>query len=196
MKSAFASGFLISYRLRVAISARLARHFGSGQSQVGRYVALDQDELSLQVVQNELSDRGVIPVCSSIKALFRGELAREKFDFIYSTGLYDYLDDRVATKLTHRMFEMLNPGGRLVVANFLPDIWGAGYMETFMDWKLIYRTAEEMAAVAVYNPSKTEIDVASLHLSSKTTTLSSLTSQNDDVHVSQVAPREQSIVIT
>ena len=32
----------------------------------------------------------------------------------------------------------------LVVANFLPDIWGAGYMETFMDWKLIYRTAEEM----------------------------------------------------
>jgi SAM-dependent methyltransferase len=102
---------------------------------VERFVALDQDELSLQVVCNETHDMGVVPFCNSIKALFRGPLTAERFDLVYSTGLYDYLDDRLATKLTHRMFDLLEPGGTLLIANFLPDIWIDGYMETFMDWK-------------------------------------------------------------
>ena len=115
---------------------------------VGEFVALDQDPLSLEVVDRELGATGVQSVCNSIKALFRGELADRKFDFIYSTGLYDYLDQRLATKLTARLFEMLNPRGRLLVANFLTDISLAPYMEAFMDWKLIYRTNAEVAGLA------------------------------------------------
>jgi SAM-dependent methyltransferase len=110
----------------------------------GRFFALDQDELSLAVVTESMPEHGIVPVCSSIKSLFRGELAGERFDLIYSTGLYDYLDDRIASKLTARLFDMLNPGGRLVLANFLPDIWCAGYMETFMGWNLIYRSPDQM----------------------------------------------------
>ena len=113
----------------------------------GRFVALDQDELSLDVVDRDLGDHGVVTNCSSIKALFRGELAGERFDLIYSTGLYDYLDDKIATRLTARLFEMLRPGGRLVLANFLPDLYCAGFMETFMGWELIYRTPEQVAAL-------------------------------------------------
>jgi extracellular factor (EF) 3-hydroxypalmitic acid methyl ester biosynthesis protein len=116
--------------------------------QTGRFIALDQDQLSLGVVEQELCEYGVVPICNSIKSLFRGQIAREQFDLVYSTGLYDYLDDRIATKLTARLFDMLNPGGRLLVANFLPNIWGAGYMETFMDWKLIYRTPQQMVGLA------------------------------------------------
>ncbi len=126
--------------------AALCRSVTSGDA--GRFVAMDQDEASLEVVTHELSEYGVVPVCSSIKSVFRGDLARERFDFIYSTGLYDYLDDRVANKLTARLFQMLNPGGRLLVANFLPDIWGVGYMEAFMGWNLLYRSPEQMASVA------------------------------------------------
>lgn len=122
--------------------ATLARGVTAGR--VGRFVALDQDELSLRVVEQETAGLGVVPVCSSIKALFRGAMAAERFDFVYTTGLYDYLDDRLATKLTQRMFEMLNPGGRLLIANFVPEIWGRGYMETFMGWDLIYRDADDM----------------------------------------------------
>ena len=114
----------------------------------GRFVALDQDERSLDVVDHELGDHGVVTVGSSIKALFRGELAGERFDLIYSTGLYDYLDDRLAQRLTTRLFQMLNPGGRLVVANFLPDIYCAGFMETFMGWDLIYRSPAQVDALA------------------------------------------------
>jgi len=119
----------------------------------GRFIGLDQDEMSIEVVRHELGPLGVVPVCNSIKALFRGALADETFDLIYSTGLYDYLDDRLAAKLTERLYHMLNPGGKLIVANFLPGIEGAGYMEAFMDWKLIYRTREQMLALAASLPA-------------------------------------------
>jgi extracellular factor (EF) 3-hydroxypalmitic acid methyl ester biosynthesis protein len=125
--------------------ASLCRSVRSGNT--GRFIALDQDEQSLSIVARDMSDHGVVPVCNSIKSLFRGDIARERFDLIYSTGLYDYLDDRIATKLTERMFDMLNPGGRMLIANFLPDIWGCAYMESFMDWKLIYRTPEQFGAL-------------------------------------------------
>jgi SAM-dependent methyltransferase len=113
-----------------------------------RFVALDQDELSLATVEQETSEFGVTAVHNSIKALFRGPVAEEKFDLIYSTGLYDYLDDRIATKLTHRMFEMLNPGGRVVVANFVPNLLCSAYMEALLDWKLIYRDIDQVRALA------------------------------------------------
>lgn len=124
----------------------MAQAVRAGRS--GRFIGLDQDQLSLQVVRQELGTLGVVPICNSIKALFRGALADETFDLIYSTGLYDYLDDRLASKLTERLYRMLNPDGRLIVANFLPGIEGAGYMEAFMDWKLIYRTREQMLSLA------------------------------------------------
>ena len=50
------------------------------------------------------------------------------------------------------MFEMLRPRGRLLVANFLPGINDIGYMESFMDWKLLYRTRHEMLEVSAGIP--------------------------------------------
>ena len=45
------------------------------------------------------------------------------------------------------MFDMLRPGGKLIVANFVPNNHGRGYMEAFMDWNLICRDEAEMAAL-------------------------------------------------
>ena len=46
------------------------------------------------------------------------------------------------------MFDMLRSGGKLLVANFIPDHREVGYMETFMQWQLIYRTESQLADVA------------------------------------------------
>jgi len=42
------------------------------------------------------------------------------------------------------LFSMLKPGGKLVLANFLPTIHDIGYMEACMDWFLVYRDRMDM----------------------------------------------------
>ena len=46
------------------------------ESHTGRFVALDQDELSLAVVKDSMPDDEVVPVCSSIKSLVPGRAGR------------------------------------------------------------------------------------------------------------------------
>jgi len=81
-----------------------------------------------------------------------GKVNFEGFHFVYAAGLYDYLSERVAARLTRQMFDMVLPGGRVLVANFAPGLPEVGYMETFMGWKLIYRTPEEMARLSAEVP--------------------------------------------
>ena len=115
---------------------------------VGEFIALDQDTDSLAHVARAYAGTGVKTVNGSVKALLGEKIWFEGFDLVYAAGLYDYLSERVAVRLTRMMFDMLAPGGRLLVANFAPTLPEVGYMETFMDWKLIYRTAEEMARLS------------------------------------------------
>jgi extracellular factor (EF) 3-hydroxypalmitic acid methyl ester biosynthesis protein len=73
---------------------------------------------------------------------------------VYSTGLFDYLDARVGRRLVTAMFQMLRPGGSLVVANFLPGIRDIGYMEAFMDWRLVYRNRLDMVELTMDIPEE------------------------------------------
>jgi extracellular factor (EF) 3-hydroxypalmitic acid methyl ester biosynthesis protein len=115
---------------------------------IGRFVAYDQDPASLAVASSYAA-KGipVEPVQGTILQLLK-EKTLTGFDLVFSAGLYDYLSDRLAEKLTANLFTRLNPGGKLIVANFLPDIRDAGYMEIFMDWRLIYRDERQIRAFA------------------------------------------------
>ena len=115
---------------------------------IGRFVAYDQDPASLSVA-TAYSAKGipVEPVQGTILQLLK-ERTLTGFDLIFSAGLYDYLSDKLAEKLTANLFTRLKPGGKLIVANFLPDIRDAGYMEIFMDWRLIYRDERQIRAFA------------------------------------------------
>ena len=110
---------------------------------VGEFLALDQDGDSLAEVARSVGSRVRI-VQNSVRSLLAGKTHLGGFHLIYAAGLYDYLSDRVASRLTRLLFDMLAPGGRLVVANFATPLPEAGYMESFMGWKLIYRNADEM----------------------------------------------------
>ena len=115
------------------------------EHRVGELVAFDQDPLSLAEVTRQHPGPVVQPVCGSVRALLSGRTVFGNLDLIYSAGLYDYLSDNTARRLTQLLFDMLKPGGRLLLANFAtcPE---AGYLEAFMDWWLIYRDEAQVQA--------------------------------------------------
>jgi len=112
---------------------------------VGEIVAVDQDPLSLEVVARESNSARVTPVKASIRRFLVDPTIYGDFDLVYSAGLYDYLEDETAKRLTSSMFAALRPGGTLVVANFAPELLDIGYMEAVMDWNLIYRDESGVA---------------------------------------------------
>ena len=110
--------------------------------------------ISLALVEQNFSALHVKPIQQTITNFIVGRHldALGTFDFVYAAGLYDYLPQAHAQKLTQCMFSLLRPQGQLLVANFLPDIHDVGYMETYMAWNLIYRTRQEIQDVAVLIP--------------------------------------------
>lgn len=122
--------------------ARMSRALREGK--VGRFLALDQDVESLAVVTAETGGFGVEAREGSVKTVIARGKELGQFDFVYAAGLYDYLNDKLAARLLQALFERVKPGGKVWIANFLPDIQDRGYMEAYMDWWLIYRDAAQM----------------------------------------------------
>ncbi len=114
------------------------------QGRFAEFFALDQDPVSLDVVKQEQAGNGVTAVHGSVKSILAGETTFADLDLVYATGLYDYLREPVAVRLTKALFGFLRPGGRLLVANFRTGLTEDGYMERFMSWPLVYRTDQEM----------------------------------------------------
>jgi extracellular factor (EF) 3-hydroxypalmitic acid methyl ester biosynthesis protein len=108
------------------------------------YVGLDQDLESLDVVKENYQYLGVDTCHASVKDLIIGKVRFEDFDLIYAAGLFDYLNQKAAQKLTTRLFDILRSGGTLLIANFLPGCPDAGYMESYGEWKLISRDESAM----------------------------------------------------
>lgn len=80
----------------------------------------------------------------AIKNIIESGLPIESADLIYTAGLFDYLSSPVAQSAAQKLFETLNPQGRLIIGNFdvsAPNRFG---MALVTDWHLIYRTADEL----------------------------------------------------
>lgn len=120
--------------------------------QLEEYVAIDQDRASLEVVARDYARFGIRTTEGSVRQILAGKLNPGQFDFVYAAGLFDYLSAPVAAALTRRMFEMTKPGGLLLIPNFLATVRDRGYMEAFMDWRLIYRNHDDMKALAAALP--------------------------------------------
>lgn len=122
--------------------AELSSALASGH--LGRFVALDADAESLRDIERHYARLGVETVHASVRHLLMRKIGLGAFDFVYAAGLYDYLGENSAQTLSARLFEMVNPGGQMLIPNFAPRLRDRGYMETFMDWTLIYRDPQDM----------------------------------------------------
>jgi hypothetical protein len=130
--------------MREAVFSRAVR-----LGRVGQYLGIDQDPVSLAEVDKTLGCLGVVSLKEDIVRIAIKGMPEDDLDFVYAAGLLDYLADKLAIKLIQAMTESLRCGGKALIANALPEIPERGYMECIMDWHLLYRSEEDLAALAV-----------------------------------------------
>jgi extracellular factor (EF) 3-hydroxypalmitic acid methyl ester biosynthesis protein len=130
-------------------------------------VLIDQDCAALEAAHRQLTrillerHKAMLPVVVrclhfSIRQLIRPMDPEEHrvretlkdIDLIYSAGLYDYLSDPVATRLTQILHSLLRDGGRLLVGNLLESPDSTWVMEYVLGWTLHYRTPAQMLAMS------------------------------------------------
>ncbi len=131
------------------------------ERRIKRWVALDQDPLSVGSIARDFAGSCVEAVDGSVKDILLRSHDLGCFDFVYAAGLYDYLTDKVAIKLTKRCLDMLKPGGAFLFANFAEEIAVDGYMESFMNWALLLRNSADMWRIinASVSPSAGDSEV-------------------------------------
>lgn len=111
--------------------------------------ALDQDENSLDEIARRFPLKDIDFHQTSITKLLKKSFLQKRYDFIYSNGLYDYLSDRMAARLTQSLGNRLIPSsGKLLVWNFHKSMRDRAFMDTMMDWKLVYRDEADLKRLA------------------------------------------------
>lgn len=128
------------------------------QGRIARWVALDQDPQSVGSVTRDFAGTRVEAIDGSVRGLLADAYKLGSFDYIYSAGLYDYLTDAVAIRLTKRCMRMLKPNGVLLFANFSPELTDDGYMETFMNWTLQLRSEADMWEIVRGSVDRNAVD--------------------------------------
>jgi extracellular factor (EF) 3-hydroxypalmitic acid methyl ester biosynthesis protein len=120
---------------------------------------LDQDadalEMARQTIQAvERRHRGRVDaryIGESVRTMLRSRANADRlgrYHVVYSMGLFDYLTPPVARAVLARAFDLLLPGGTLVVGNYHVNNRTRLYMDYWMDWPLYYRTEESFLELA------------------------------------------------
>jgi len=70
------------------------------------------------------------------------------YDIVWSSGLFDYLNDKTFLFLLRRLKEMISAKGKVVIGNFCDNNASRPYMECIGGWLLIHRTADDLLRLA------------------------------------------------
>ncbi len=107
------------------------------------FTLLDNDAKAIERAKKNLQgfdDRVSFIQRNAIRAKFDDK----DFSLIWSAGLFDYLNDRLAIALLTRLHAGLADGGKVFIGNFAKGQISRPYMELIGEWFLIHRTPEDM----------------------------------------------------
>ncbi len=81
---------------------------------------------------------------NALRIAFRKDITNlidKKYDFIYSTGLFDYFEEKVAIRAVENLRKLLKPGGAMAIATVRDKYSNPSvhFMEWAGDWNLVYR---------------------------------------------------------
>jgi extracellular factor (EF) 3-hydroxypalmitic acid methyl ester biosynthesis protein len=164
-------------RVRLAsIGCGPARELGvllEQHPELGQFIEvalIDQEERVLTYCERTLSP---LALKTGLKVQFIGESVRRLLttrklrealgerDFIYSAGLFDYLNHRSFQALLAVLYDALAPGGHMIIGNVATHNPSRYFMEYCLDWFLIHRSPEdlrEFAAILSPRPIRVEVD--------------------------------------
>ena len=72
----------------------------------------------------------------------------QKYDFVWSAGLFDYLNDRLAAALLKKMWRWTKDNGYLVIGNYHKNHATRNHLEWCGQWFLIHRDEDELLCLS------------------------------------------------
>jgi len=124
----------------------------------GEFELMDFNAETLEYTRSQLDDAcrdgGISPQISylhrSVHELLKQSIRRSpegenpQYDVVYCAGLFDYLSDKVCSRLVTLFYRWVAPGGVVAVTNVHPANPNRGFMEHIGEWYLIYRDEADM----------------------------------------------------
>jgi extracellular factor (EF) 3-hydroxypalmitic acid methyl ester biosynthesis protein len=114
--------------------------------------ALDLARATVRRIEAERNVRVAVRyVQDSVRTMLRSrDLSHVvgRHHFVYSMGLFDYLTAPVARAVLRRAYDVLEPGGTLLVGNYHERTPTRFYMAYWADWSLCYRSEESFLQLA------------------------------------------------
>ncbi len=127
----------------------------NGVTRPVKTVCLDREPYALDYAQSQI--RKSIKPGTPVETVFLKEdavlgiIKKNRFiseiagsTIISCAGLYDYLSDRLASKMIEGMYALLAPGGTLLIGNVSNQIPDRFSMDFLMEWNLVLRSSEDM----------------------------------------------------
>ncbi|MET0964201.1 MAG: class I SAM-dependent methyltransferase [Noviherbaspirillum sp.] len=123
-------------------SRELERLSESARGSIGKFTAIDLDAHSLETAQQSAGEIPFQPLCRNVLTGDFSDLPQA--DLVYSLGLFDYLNEARSKNVLEKMWKLVLPGGKLIIANLAQDAGNLAYCEAIMEWWMITRTEKEM----------------------------------------------------
>lgn len=123
-----------------------------------QFICLDFEKKVLEYVSSQIDKMddknkrflSIEYICRDITGIIRDKVLKEKLkgqDLIYAFGIFDYLSERMASRLTQELYQLLDKQGKLIICNAsLENSSHRAYYELLGEWNMVHRTKEQMLA--------------------------------------------------
>lgn len=106
------------------------------------------DYINEQIKENGLKSLKLETIRADIMGLIKDKDMQKKLggqDFVYCSGLFDYLSERISERLLKILFSFVKPGGELIICNASEEFSShRAYYDFLGDWLLIYRKKDQI----------------------------------------------------
>ncbi|MFA5097845.1 MAG: class I SAM-dependent methyltransferase [Candidatus Margulisiibacteriota bacterium] len=125
------------------------------------------DYIEDQIKKNDLKGIKLEMIRADIMGLIKDKNMQERLsgqDFVYCSGLFDYLSERISERLLKILFSFVKPGGELIICNASEEYSShRAYYDFLGDWILIYRKKDQIMRWTKNLPDISESSIFQTH---------------------------------